>query len=189
MPAVSPDAILDFWFGQPPHVSRKEWFRKDAAFDDAIRTRFGDAIAQASAGGYGEWCHEARGALARVLLLDQFTRNIYRGTAAAFSGDARALATAQLAVEKHYDRELGRYERWFLYLPFEHSESLAVQEQSLQLFSAMARETGLESPINYARRHHDIIARFGRFPHRNALLGRASTAEELAFLQMPGTAF
>jgi uncharacterized protein (DUF924 family) len=189
MPVDLSDAILAFWFGEVPHVSRKEWFRKDTVFDDAIRTRFGDAVAEATAGGYGAWCHEAHGALARVLLLDQFTRNIHRGSAVAFSGDARALSTAQFAVEKHYDRELDPYERWFLYLPFEHSENRVVQEQSLHLFAALARDTGLTSPLNYAQRHHDIVARFGRFPHRNALLGRASTPEELDFLQMPGTAF
>jgi uncharacterized protein (DUF924 family) len=189
MSDVSPDAILAFWFGEAPHVARKVWFKKDVLFDDAIRTLFGDAVAQASAGGYGAWCHEARGALARVLLLDQFTRNIHRDSAAAFSGDVRALSTAQLAVEKHYDRELDPYERSFLYMPFEHSESLAVQEQSLRLFAALARETGLARPFDYAQRHHDIIARFRRFPHRNALLGRASTPEELAFLQTPGATF
>ena len=94
MPGVSPDAILEFWFGEAPHVSRNVWFSKDVAFDDAIRSLFGKAIAQATAGGFGEWCHEPRGALARVLLLDQFTRNIHRHSAAAFSGDVRALATA-----------------------------------------------------------------------------------------------
>ena len=189
MAALTPDTILEFWFGDAPHVSRKVWFSRDARFDDAIRTLFGAAVAQAAAGGFGEWCHEARGTLARVLLLDQFTRNIHRESAAAFAGDARALSTAQLAVEKQYDRQLDPYERWFLYMPFEHSESLAVQEQSLRLFTALARETGLARPLDYAQRHHDIIARFRRFPHRNALLGRPSTPEELAFLQEPGSAF
>jgi uncharacterized protein (DUF924 family) len=189
MPDVSPDAILDFWFGEAPHVSRKEWFRKDAAFDATIRTRFGDAIAQAVAGGFGEWCHEARGLLARVLLLDQFTRNAYRDTAQAFSGDARALATAHLGVEMGHDRKFDPVERWFLYLPFEHTEDLAVQEKALHLYRALARDTGLARPLAYAQRHHAIIERFGRFPHRNALLGRVSTPEELAFLQSPGSAF
>jgi uncharacterized protein (DUF924 family) len=181
--------IRDFWFGPPPLAARDAWFRKDPAFDTAIQTRFGAAVAAARAGAYGEWCHEPHGALARVILLDQFTRSMFRDTADAFSGDARALATAEDAIAQGFDRDLAPLERWFLYMPFEHSEEQAVQERSLALFGALATETGLDSPLGWARRHADVIRRFGRYPHRNALLGRQSTGEEIAFLESPGSRF
>ena len=137
-------AILDFWFGSPgapEHgAARDVWFRKDPAFDDAIRQRFGDAVNVAVAGGYGEWCNTASGALARVLLLDQFTRNIFRDTPRAFAGDARALATAEDAVARGFDRELEPYGRWFAYMPFEHAEDVAAQQRSLELFGALGRD-------------------------------------------------
>jgi uncharacterized protein (DUF924 family) len=180
--------ILDFWF-VPRGVTRREWFTQDAAFDAAIRTRFGAALAAALAGAFGEWCAAPRGSLARVVLLDQFTRNAFRGTPDAFAGDARALATAQDAIDRGFDRALDARERWFLYMPFQHSESLADQDRGVALFDALARETGLTDPLPYPQRHRDVIARFGRFPHRNAILGRASTAEELAFLREPGSRF
>ena len=119
------------------------WFRKDAVFDAEIRARFGAAVDVALAGGYGDWCATAEGSLARVLLLDQFTRNIHRDTPAAFAGDARALATAQDAVARGLDRELDPYGRWFLYMPFEHAEDGDMQRRSLELFGRLARETGL----------------------------------------------
>lgn len=181
--------ILDFWFGEPPPVERAVWFRKDPAFDAVIRDRFGAAIAAACAGAFGEWCHDPHGALARVVVLDQFTRNVYRGTAKAFSGDERALATSEDAIASGFDRLLNLYERWFLYMPFVHSEDRAAQERSVALFTALAAETGLDSPLPWARRHAEAIGRFGRFPHRNAVLGRASTPEELAFLATPGSTF
>ena len=186
-------SILTFWYG--PHdaglerTERDVWFRKDAKFDAEIRTRFGDAIDIALAGGYGEWCAAAEGALARVLLLDQFTRNVHRDTPTAFAGDARALATAQDAVDRGLDRTLDPYGRWFLYMPFEHAEDRPAQERSLALFGALATETGLARPLEWARKHADVITRFGRYPHRNATLGRASTPEELAFLAGPGSRF
>jgi uncharacterized protein (DUF924 family) len=186
-------SILAFWFGPQDapsgNTSRDVWFRKDAAFDAEIHARFGDATAIALAGGYGEWCATAEGALARVLLLDQFTRNIHRDTPAAFAGDARALATAQYAIDRGFDRALDAYGRWFLYLPFEHSEDRGMQERSLALFGALARETGVAAPLEWAQKHADVIARFGRYPHRNAILGRVSTPEELAFLAEPGSRF
>ena len=183
------DAVLAFWFGPPPHAERREWFRKDPAFDAAIRARFGDALEMALAGAFGDWCTRAHGALARVLLLDQFTRNAFRDSAKAFAGDARALATSEDAIARGLDAALDRYERWFLYMPLQHSEDRATQARSLELFAALARDTGLDTPLPYARRHAQIVERFGRFPHRNAVLGRTSTAEELAFLQAPGSAF
>jgi uncharacterized protein (DUF924 family) len=180
--------ILEFWFGPPPHVERDVWFRKDSAFDATIRERFGAAIETALAGGYRGWVAAPQGALARVVLLDQFTRNAFRDTARAFAGDADALATAQRAIDARHDRSLDLHERWFLYMPFVHAEDCAAQERSVALFSRLADE-GLESPLEWAERHAAIIRRFGRFPHRNAILGRESTAEEIAFLANPGSRF
>ena len=186
-------AILDFWFGSPGTPERgaahDAWFRKDPAFDDAIRQRFGDAVNVAVAGGYGEWCNTASGALARVLLLDQFTRNIFRDTPRAFAGDARALATAEDAVARGLDRELEPYGRWFAYMPFEHAENVAAQQRSLELFGALGRDMNDASLLQWAQKHAEVIFRFGRFPHRNAILGRESTPEELAFLAQPGSRF
>jgi uncharacterized protein (DUF924 family) len=191
--AIAPTAVLDFWFGTPGTAehgtARAAWFRKDPAFDEAIRQAFGDAVERALAGGFGEWCLDAPGALARVLLLDQFTRNIYRDTPGAFAGDARALATAQDAIARGFDRELDRYGRWFMYLPFEHAEDDAMQRRSLELFGALARDTGDGDPLLWAQKHADVYFRFGRYPHRNAILGRPSTPEEIAFLAEPGSRF
>ncbi|MBE7523972.1 MAG: DUF924 domain-containing protein [Burkholderiales bacterium] len=181
--------IHAFWFGAPPHAARAEWFRKDPAFDARIRTRFGPAIDAALAGEFREWSATPRGALARILLLDQFTRNVFRDTPRAFAGDPLALELAGAAVDAGFDRELDRFERAFLYLPFEHSEDPSDQERSLELFGRLAAETGDRSPLEWAEKHAVIVRRFGRFPHRNAILGRASTPEEVAFLQQPGSGF
>ena len=181
--------VLDFWFGPAPHRPRDEWFRQDAAFDTTIRERFGDDVAAGLAGAFGEWCTMPRGALARVILLDQFTRNIHRGTPRAFAGDAGALATAVDAVAQGFDRALGFHERWFLYMPFEHAEDLRMQERSLALFGALAEEMGEPGPLFWAEKHAAVIRRFGRYPHRNAILGRASTSDELAYLAEPGAGF
>jgi uncharacterized protein (DUF924 family) len=196
MQSLCPEDVLRFWFGTASHAdtdgsfpSRVEWFRKDAAFDATIRARFADVIDIALAGGLGDWCTTARGALARVVVLDQFTRNVFRDTPAAFAGDARALATADDALARGHDRELAPVERWFLYMPYVHSEEAARQSQSVALFRALADETGLADPLVWAERHAGVVRRFGRFPHRNAILGRASTPEEFAFLAMPGSRF
>ncbi len=186
---VSQDEVLAFWFGPPPHAARDVWFRKDPAFDAGIGARFGATIEAALAGAYGEWTGTPRGALARVIVLDQFTRNAFRDTPRAFAGDAQALATAQAVVDAGLDRLLDRFERWFLYMPFEHSEDPAVQDRSLALFRRLAAETGEPGNLEWAEKHAAIIRRFGRFPHRNAILGRASTREELAFLREPGSSF
>ena len=178
-----------FWFGSAPFAGRAEWFRKDDAFDATIRERFGGAIAAACAGAYGDWCSTPRGALARILLLDQFTRNAYRGTPRAFSGDARALATAEDAVGRGFDRELEPVERQFMYLPFEHAEDLAAQERSLALFGALSALPGCTDLVTWAERHADLIRHFGRYPHRNAVLGRASTPEEIEYLKTPRAGF
>jgi uncharacterized protein (DUF924 family) len=182
-------AVLEFWFGPAPHATRGEWFRKDPRFDAAIRERFGAAIAEALAGGLGSWCGDAHGALARVIVLDQFTRNGFRDTPRAFAGDARALATAEYAIERGFERALDAFERWFLYLPFEHAEDLAAQERSLALFGKLAEDTGERSPLEWAEKHAVVIRRFGRYPHRNEILGRQSTPEEIEFLRQPGSRF
>ena len=187
------NAILDFWFAPPGSSehgkAREVWFKKDSAFDLEIAMRFGDAVAAALAGAYGEWCPTAPGALARVLLLDQFTRNMYRDTPRAFAGDARALATAEDAVTRGLDRTLTPYGRWFLYMPFEHAEDVPAQRRSLELFGGLAQETGLIDSVPWAEKHAEVIFRFGRFPHRNEILGRASTPEEEAFLAQQGSRF
>jgi uncharacterized protein (DUF924 family) len=185
--------ILDFWFlpeGDPGHgKSRPEWFRKDLAFDALIQQRFGEAISRALAGEFVEWDGDPRGALVRIILLDQFTRNAFRDTPRAFAGDARALAAARAMVDSGRDRMLAPVERWFVYLPFEHAEDMAIQERAVALFNALAVEPGLDDIADYAVRHRDIIARFGRFPHRNRILGRDSTPEESEFLKLPGSGF
>jgi len=186
-------SVLDFWFGAPGSIehgtTRAEWFRKDPAFDDEIHTRFGETVAIALAGGLGEWCVDAHGALARVLLLDQFTRNMFRDTPRAFAGDERALATANDAIARGFERDLDARERWFLYMPFEHAEDVAAQRRSLELFGALGNEMNEPSGLLWAQKHADVIFRFGRFPHRNAILGRASTPEELEFLTQQGSRF
>jgi uncharacterized protein (DUF924 family) len=181
--------VHEFWFGPPPYARREAWFRKDDGFDAQIRARFAEAIAAARAGAYGDWCATPRGALARILLLDQFTRNAWRGTPDAFSGDARALATAEDAIARGHDRALAPVERQFMYLPFEHAEDRSMQQRSLALFGALSEEPGFEDLVDWARRHADIVRRFGRYPHRNAILGRASTPEEIGFLKTPGAGF
>jgi uncharacterized protein (DUF924 family) len=187
MDALAAD-ILDFWLGSGD-AERDVWFRKDSAFDATIRERFGSAVDAAIGGAFGTWIDEPRGALALVLLLDQFTRNIYRDTPQAFAGDKRALSIAQRAVAARHDEALKPHERIFLYLPFEHSEEREVQEQSIALFTRLRDETGLGGQLEWAEKHAAIIRRFGRYPHRNAILGRVSTPEEIAFLAGPGSRF
>ncbi len=186
------DEILDFWFGPRDSdafgASRALWFRKDDAVDRSIRERFGSAVETALDGGFSEWV-TPRHALARVLLLDQFTRNIFRDTARAFAGDKLALGISKATVGGGDDRALTPVERWFLYMPFVHAEDRASQERALELFTKLRDETGLGDPLVWAERHAAVIRRFSRFPHRNAFLGRASTPEEIAFLATPGSGF
>lgn len=183
--------ILAFWFGsgKPGPDPASRWFGKDPSFDAEIRARYGNAIEAALAGAHEAWSGTPRGALARILLLDQFTRNVFRDTPRAFAGDARALAAAESAVARGFDRALDPVQRGFVYLPFEHAEDAAMQHRSLALFGALARETGDDTLLVWARKHADVIFRFGRYPHRNAILGRASTPEEVAFLAEPGSRF
>ena len=185
--------VLDFWFGTPGAADhgkpRKSWFEKNDAFDVEIRERFGDLLAQAASGRLDAWQSRPRGALALIVLLDQFPRNMHRGKPAAFACDARALAVARHAVARGFDRGLLPVERWFVYLPFEHAENLAMQRESLRLFAGLKSFPDSAGILDYPKRHFDVIARFGRFPHRNEILGRPSTAEETAFLKLPGSRF
>jgi uncharacterized protein (DUF924 family) len=187
--------VLDFWFlpiGVKGHnTQRAEWFRKDDAFDAQIRAQFGDLVAQALQGGLRHWDDEGtQGTLARIVVLDQFTRNIHRGTPLAFAGDTLALEAALALDDSGANQTLPPVQRVFAYLPFEHAESLSMQLRSLDLFDMLrASATGFDGTYDYARRHYEVIRRFGRFPHRNALLGRASTAEEADFLKQPGSGF
>jgi len=192
-PPVTPAAVLDFWFGSNDTVDPR-WFKRSAAFDESITQRFGAAVACALAGGLDGWAARSDGALALILLLDQFTRNMHRGTPQAFAGDARALALALQLVASREHLQLPPLRRWFAYMPLEHAEDAAIQEESVRLFEALAGAAGphreaLAGALDYARRHRDVIVRFGRFPHRNAILGRASSAEEAAFLLRPGSSF
>jgi uncharacterized protein (DUF924 family) len=186
------DKILDFWFGPPAcpgyGKTRKEWFGKDPAFDAEIRSRFGAAVEKALAGEFANWT-APRASLARVLLLDQFTRNSFRGDPKAFAGDKLALATAEAAIARGDDLRLNAVERSFMYLPFAHAEDIAAQERSLALHRRLRDETGMRDPLVWAERHAAVIRLFGRYPHRNAVLGRESTPEEIAFLSAPGSRF
>lgn len=190
----TPQAVVDFWFLPADHPGhgrpRREWFRKDAEFDELIRREFGGAIDTTLAGGLAEWRATAVGLLAYIVVLDQFTRNIYRDTPRAFAGDALALAAAEEALAQGVDQVLPPLQRWFVYMPFEHAEDLAVQEHSVALFTALAQGApDFDAALDYAKRHREVIARFGRFPHRNVLLERTSTAEEAEFLRQPGSSF
>ena len=191
-------AVHDFWFGPLDadgfcvEDRHRLWFKADAATDAAIRDRFGLLIEQALAGELDDWT-APRERLTLIVLLDQFTRNIFRGTARAFEGDARALALARSAVESGHDRRLAPIERTFAYLPFEHAEDPVAQERCVALFRGLIEELPerlrprVESSLDYALRHREIIARFGRFPHRNRVLGRASTPAEIAYLEDAST--
>lgn len=192
-PIAMPAQVLAFWFGEGDTVDPR-WFRKSEAYDGEIALRFGGTLDAALAGRLGGWATDDDGTLALILVLDQFARNLHRGNASAFAGDAAALALALQLVDGGGHLRLPPLRRWFAYLPLEHAEDLALQRRCVQLFEALAAEAGphreaLAGALDYARRHHDVIARFGRFPHRNALLGRASSAEEEAFLRQPGSSF
>ncbi|MFX1802988.1 DUF924 domain-containing protein [Paraburkholderia sp. A3BS-1L] len=186
--------VLDFWFGLPGSAEfgreRKMWFHKDAAFDARLRERFGALLDAACAGGLDAWCATPEGALALVILLDQFSRNCHRGTPRAFSSDDKALGIARAMVESGADRHLPSLQhRAFAYLPFEHAESAEAQRESLRLFGELTHDPQCKGYYDYALRHAAVIERFGRFPHRNAQLGRATTSAEAAFLREPGSSF
>ena len=179
---MQPQAILHFWFTE---LTAAQHFAKDAALDEAIRTRFAATLGAAVRCELFGWRATPEGRLAEVLVLDQFSRNVYRDTSRAFAQDALALALAQELVASGQDRSLPVEQRRFAYMPYMHSESALVHEQAVALFS----QPGPEDNLRFEHAHKAIIDRFGRYPHRNAILGRSSTAEELAFLSGPGSSF
>ncbi len=184
--------VLDFWFGSPDGpdfgMTRPLWFTKSGATDELIRSRFGDTVEAALNGQSGEWDATPRGTLATIIVLDQFTRNIYRETPRSFAGDPHALRLASRLVDRGDDRLLALVERWFVYMPFEHSEFLNDQRESVRLSEQLAQD-GLAEPLPWAVKHFEVIQRFGRFPHRNSILGRESTPEEIEFLKEQGSRF
>jgi uncharacterized protein (DUF924 family) len=186
-------ALLEFWFGAPgtPDDDRPRavWFKKHADFDADLRARFLADQQQAAMGHCDSWMQTPDGSLALVLLLDQLPRNLYRDTPAAFASDEKARAVARHAVDQGYDQGLPGVRRSFFYLPFEHSEFLADQETSVALCRTLPAGGYSAQALDYALRHRDIIRRFGRFPHRNRILGRSSTPDENAFLREPGSSF
>lgn len=182
-------AVLDFWFGPRPGAARVEWFRKDEGFDGEIRRRFAEVHGAAARRELEAWRMSPEPMLALVIVLDQFSRNLYRGDARAFAQDAHALECAKQAVARKDDLGLLPVQRQFLYLPYEHSESLAEQEMGVELMRSLEVFEETRGLSEWAVRHRDVIARFGRFPHRNAALGRATTPEEAAFLLQPGSSF
>jgi uncharacterized protein (DUF924 family) len=193
--------LLELWFGREPLAGdavserMRVWFGTDPGFGAALRERFAPLVDDAAAGRLDAWAARPRERLALILLLDQLPRNLFRGAARAFATDARALALALAGIEAGHDRALGWLERLFFYLPLEHAEDLAVQERSLAMFGALAAEAPpelrgeLEGSLEWARSHRDVIARFGRFPHRNRALGRTSSADEQRFLAEGGARF
>jgi uncharacterized protein (DUF924 family) len=183
------DDLLAFWFGSGTDYgkSHKRWFQKDAAFDAEI-TRHFLGLYEALAGNR-EWLDAPKDCLARIIVLDQFPRQMFRGTARAFAADSLALESSKLAIEHGYDRTLLPVEKLFVYLPLEHSEVLADQLRACELTEPLAKFPETEDVYRFACAHRDIIARFGRFPHRNAILGRISTPEEAEFLKQPGSSF
>lgn len=187
-------AVLDFWFapeGDAEHGTLREiWFRKSDATDREIADRFSALIERALRGELSAWTAEPQSALAHILLLDQFTRNTFRDTPRAFAGDARALRAATAMIGARQDEALRPEQRAFVYIPFEHAEGIAMQDEAVRLFTRLATEAPVMADmLAYAHKHRDVVQRFGRFPHRNAILGRQSTAEEVAFLREPGSRF
>lgn len=179
---MTPDTLLHFWFEEIPQTA---WWEKSPAFDATLRERFGTWLQAAALGELSGWRSSIRGRLTEVLLLDQLPRNIHRDMPAAFATDGMALVLAQEAVRLGLATELPPVQRAFLYLPYMHSESRRIHEEAVKLFS----EPGLEFNLDFEFRHKAIIDRFGRYPHRNTILGRESSAEELAFLKEPGSSF
>ncbi len=182
--------VLVFWFGVGPLAPRRAWFAKDPAFDQEISRRFGGWVDRALAGGLAAWAGTTEGRLARILLLDQFTRQIHRGSARAFAGDPLARRDAIALIDSGRERDLAPLQRVFVYLPLEHAEDLGLQRQAIACFEALVDEAPeLAGYLDYARQHAEVIARFGRFPHRNRDLGRRSSIAEQAWLARPGAGF
>lgn len=182
MAETSAQRVLTFWFET---LGAKQWFAKDARLDRQIGERFATLHEAAKANELWSWRESPQGRLAEILLLDQFSRNRYRDRPQAFAQDPQALALAQVAVAQGADRHLQVAQRAFLYMPYMHSESLSIHDEALRLYA----QPGLEANLKHERQHHEILERFGRYPHRNAILGRSSTPEEEAFLTRPGSSF
>ena len=185
------NAILTFWFGEGDEhgLRRAQWFKKDDAFDEQIRQRFLGSYEAGAAGTLAHWQADAGTCLALIVLLDQFPRNMFRGSPRAFAADALACDAARVALAKGFDREMKPVERQFVYLPLEHSESLADQLKCLSLMRGLAGFAETADLHIWAEKHLVIIERFGRFPHRNAALGRTNTPDEIEFLAQPGSGF
>jgi uncharacterized protein (DUF924 family) len=187
------EEVLAFWFGAPGESGhgeyREEWFQKDDAFDEEIRRRFLGVYEEAARGDLDDWKGEARSCLALIIVLDQFPRNMFRGDPKTYATDEKALGLARYAREHGLDRELPPVERHFVYMPFMHSEDVEDQRLSVELFEALAQQPGARDVTEYAHAHARIVERFGRFPHRNEVLGRPTTPEEAEFLKEPGSSF
>ncbi len=186
--------VLDFWFGSPTSSEYSNawmmWFEQSDAVDEAIRSRFLSLHTEAVAGKCDTWAATPLGACALIIVLDQFSRNLYRGKPDAFAADAHALSIARALVSKGEDHSMPTpYHRMFIYLPFEHDETLESQQESMRLCEALKQETGLTAPLEWAAKHEVIIKQFGRYPHRNKILGRKSSPEEEAFLKEPNSSF
>ncbi|MDP2633642.1 MULTISPECIES: DUF924 family protein [unclassified Pseudoalteromonas] len=174
--------IIDFWFTE---LEPKQWWQKDTEFDQMIKSRFGKLHNQAIACELAHWRETELGSLAEIIMLDQFSRNIYRDTPTSFASDSLALALAQCAIEKGFDTQLSAQHCVFLYMPFMHSESMAIHQEAVKLFNRL----GIQSNIDFEYKHKAIIDKFGRYPHRNNILKRSSTAEEIEFLKQPNSGF
>ena len=187
------EEVLAFWFGREDEPGygefREAWFRKDPEFDQQVQERFGPLYERAAAGELDGWREEARSCLALVICLDQFPRNMFRGDGRTHATDDKALKTARYALERALDRELPPFQRVFVYMPFMHSESVEDQRRSVELFGRLAEKPGAPDLTSYAVGHMEIVERFGRFPHRNVILGRETTPEEAEFLQGPDSSF
>jgi uncharacterized protein (DUF924 family) len=184
---MTPRDVLDFWFEADASIRREKWFNKAAEFD-AVCADFTTAIRDARSGLFDHWAATPDGCLALIVLLDQLSRNVFRGSAEAFAADPHAREIARAAIAAGHDAAMTPCERMFLYLPFEHAETVADQDRLVCLFETLRDDLGSET-IDYAHRHRDVIRRFGRFPHRNAVLGRMNTPEEDDYLAQPGAGF
>jgi uncharacterized protein (DUF924 family) len=185
--------ILNFWFGSPDNPDygkpKQAWFNKNPEFDLEVRSRFFSVYQQAAKGELNHWQKSPLSCLALIIILDQFSRNLFRNQPQAFATDTQALELAKYAVRQGFDQELLPAQRWFIYLPFEHSENLADQREAVRLFSSLLAHPESADPIKYAKLHLEVIEHFGRFPHRNEILGRQSTPKEIEFLKTPGSSF
>lgn len=184
---MNPSDVLSFWFAAGPSERMRQWFEKSPDFDGEC-ARFSETIRAARTGRYDVWAATPKGGLALIVLLDQLSRNVFRATPEAFSADPRARRIARRMIQIGFDRHLSPVERMFVYLPFEHAEDLTDQDASVRLFELLRDDLGART-VDYAYRHRDVIRRFGRFPHRNTILGRVSTPEEQEYLAQPGAGF